>query len=426
VPARDFGRGAAGARALDAADELAAFRARFALPKDGRRTLTYLCGHSLGLMPRTARPAVEAELARWAERGVEAHFGPHGWLDYHRQFAAPLAKLTGAHTDEVVAMNTLTVNLHLMLVSFFRPTRRRYRILIERDAFPSDRYAVQSQLRFHGLDPRDALLELPPRRGSFELDIDRLEKLLERDGERIALILLPGVQYLSGERLDIGALTRLARRHGCAIGFDLAHAIGNVPLALHRDAPDFAVWCSYKYLNAGPGAVGGCFVHRRAAAAAAQPRFEGWWGHDVRRRFLMEPKFAPLRGADAWQLSNPPIFSLAPLAASLALFAEAGSARLRNKSVALTSRLLEVLEAELGERARILTPRDAERRGAQVALRFDPPPRRAAQFAKRLRAAGVVADWRPPDVLRLAPVPLYNRFEDVHAAVRALKRTLDG
>ena len=423
--APDFRRGAVGARALDAADELRAFRARFALPKDGRRTLTYLCGHSLGLMPLTARTAVETELARWAKSGVEGHFGAAGWLDYHERFAAPLAALTGAKADEVVAMNTLTVNLHLMLVSFFRPTRRRYRIMIERDAFPSDRYAVESQLRFHGLDPRDALLELGSRRGSFELDLGRLEKLLEREGERIALILLPGVQYLSGERLDIGALTRLARRHGCAIGFDLAHAIGNVPLALHRDAPDFAVWCSYKYLNAGPGAVGGAFVHRRAASAAGLPRFEGWWGHDVQRRFLMERKFAPLRGADAWQLSNPPIFSLAPLAASLALFAEAGLARLRKKSVALTGRLLELLDAELGRRARVLTPRDAARRGAQVALRFDPPPRSAAQFAKRLRAAGVVADWRPPDVLRLAPVPLYNRFEDVHAAVRALKRTLD-
>jgi kynureninase len=425
VLARDFGRGAAGARALDAADELGALRARFALPKDGRRALTYLCGHSLGLMPRAARAAVEEELTRWAERGVEGHFGARGWLDYHERFAAPLAALAGAKTDEVVAMNTLTVNLHLMLVSFFRPTKRRYKILIERDAFPSDRYAVQSQLRFHDLDPRDALLELGPRRGSFELDVERLEKLLERDGERIALILLPGVQYLSGERLDIGALTRLARRHGCTIGFDLAHAIGNVPLALHRDAPDFAVWCSYKYLNAGPGAVGGCFVHRRSAAAAELPRFEGWWGHDVQRRFLMERTFAPLRGADAWQLSNPPILSLAPLAASLALFAEAGFARLRRKSVALTGRLLELLDAELGERAQILTPRDPERRGAQVALRFYPPPRRPAQFADRLRAAGVVADWRPPDVLRLAPVPLYNRFEDVHAAVRALKRTLD-
>ena len=440
--ARDLGRGAAGARTLDAADELRAFRARFALPKDGRRTLTYLCGHSLGLMPRDVPRRLAAELERWAERGVDGHFpdgaprrkrtgagafaGPEaGWLDYHERFSAPLAKLVGAKPDEVVAMNTLTVNLHLMLVSFFRPTKRRFKILIERDAFPSDRYAVQSQLRFHGLDPRDALLELGSRRGSFELDRERLDALLEREGDRIALILLPGVQYLSGERLDVGELTRAARRHGCAIGFDLAHAIGNVPLALHSDAPDFAVWCSYKYLNAGPGAVGGCFVHRRAAAAVGLPRFEGWWGHDVRRRFLMEPAFAPARGADAWQLSNPPIFSLAPLAASLELFADAGFARLRRKSVALTGRLLALLDAELGARAQVLTPADPARRGAQVALQFDPPPWRTPEFAARLRAAGVVADWRPPNVLRLAPVPLYNRFEDVDAAVHALKRTLD-
>jgi kynureninase len=322
-------------------------------------------------------------------------------------------------------MNTLTVNLHLMLVSFYRPTKRRYKILIERDAFPSDRYAVQSQLRFHGLDPHDALLELAPRRGSWQLDRERFDALLAAEGERIALILLPGVQYLSGERLDIGALSNAARRYGCAIGFDLAHAIGNVPLALHRDAPDFAVWCSYKYLNAGPGAVGGCFVHERAADTQ-RPRFEGWWGHDVRRRFQMEREFAPLRGAEGWQLSNPPILSLAPLAASLELFAEAGLSRLRRKSQALTAYLLRLLEQELGERVRILTPASPERRGCQIALQLDPAPRRAREFAARLRAAGVVADWRPPNVLRLAPVPLYNRFRDVHAAVQALRRELDG
>jgi kynureninase len=440
--AHAFDHGSAPASALDAADELAPFRARFALPKDGRRTLTYLCGHSLGLMPRAAPRAVDAELARWAARGVEGHYADAtlrgrgaraggreaagtGWLDYHERFSAPLAALVGARRDEVVAMNTLTVNLHLMLVSFFRPTKRRYKILIERDAFPSDRYAVQSQLRFHGLDPRDALLELGSRRGSWELDRERLDALLAAEGERIALVLLPGVQYLSGERLDVGALTAAARRYGCTVGFDLAHAIGNVPLALHRDGPDFAVWCSYKYLNAGPGAVGGCFVHRRAAGDASLPRFEGWWGHDVRRRFLMEPEFAPLRGAAGWQLSNPPILSLAPLAASLELFAEAGLARLRRKSVALTGYLLALLERELGGRVRILTPSSPERRGCQVALQLDPAPPRTARFAALLRAAGVVADWRPPSVLRLAPVPLYNRFRDVHAAVRALKRALD-
>jgi kynureninase len=454
VAQREFDRGLAGARALDAADEISSFRARFALPKDGSRAVTYLCGHSLGLMPRGALDSVAAELARWAARGVEGHFddAPRtarrkapstGWLDYHERFSAPLAAITGAQREEVVAMNTLTVNLHLMLVSFFRPTAQRYKILIERDAFPSDRYAVQSQLRFHGLNPDEALLEIGRESdgepdgeshrggagrggaGSWTLDRARLDTVLAAEGERIALVLLPGVQYLSGERLDIAALTAAARRYGCAVGFDLAHAIGNVPLALHRDAPDFAVWCSYKYLNAGPGAVGGCFVHADAAARADLPRFAGWWGHDVKRRFLMEREFRPLRGAAGWQLSNPPILSLAPLAASLALFEEAGLARLRRKSEKLTSYLAHLIEAELGERARLLTPAAPKRRGCQIALQLDPAPRRAAKFAQRLRAAGVVADWREPNVLRLAPVPLYNRFRDVYDAVRALKRTLD-
>jgi kynureninase len=453
VARREFARGLAGARALDSADELAGFRARFAQPREGRRALTYLCGHSLGLMPRAAPRRVAAELERWAALGVEGHFpdparakrghsafrrqgsyrgSPRaksgmspGWLEYHERFSAPLAKLTGAERAEVVAMNTLTVNLHLMLVSFFRPTKQRYKILIERDAFPSDRYAVQSQLRFHGLDPKDALLELESRPGTRELDRERLDALLGSEGERIALILLPGVQYLSGERLDIAELTAAGRTHGCAVGFDLAHAIGNVPLALHRDGPDFAVWCSYKYLNAGPGAVGGCFVHERSAAAADLPRFEGWWGHDLERRFLMEPEFAPLRGAAGWQLSNPPILSLAPLSASLDLFDEAGLARLRRKSEKLTAYLAWLLAEELGERVRILTPSDPQRRGCQLALQLVPAPRDPAEFARALRAAGVVADWRRPNILRLAPVPLYNRFRDVHAAVQALRRALD-
>jgi kynureninase len=313
-----------------------------------------------------------------------------------------------------------------MLVSFFRPTKQRYKIVIERDAFPSDRYAVQSQLRFHGLDPQEALIEIGPRPGSWEFDRETYDALLAAEGERIALVLLPGVQYLSGERLDLADLATAARRQGCAIGFDLAHAIGNVPIALDEAGPDFAVWCSYKYLNAGPGAVAGCFVHERAAKAADLPRFTGWWGHDVRRRFLMEPSFAPLRGAAGWQLSNPPILSLAPLAASLEIFAAAGLARLRRKSEKLTRYLTDCLATELGGRVRLLTPSDDPwRRGCQISLQLDPAPRGAARFAARLRAAGVVADWRPPNVLRLAPVPLYNRFADVHAAVRALKRTLD-
>ena len=420
----------AGARALDDADDLAPLRSRFELPRDHgqRRPLTYLCGHSLGLMPKAAHRAVAAELERWAGRGVDGHFADErhdGWLGFHERFAAPLAALAGAKRAEVVAMNTLTVNLHLMLVTFFRPTRERYKILIERDAFPSDRYAVESQLRWHGLDPRDALLEVGPRPGAFELDRERLEALLAAEGERIALVLLPGVQYLSGERLDVAALTAAAQRHGCRVGFDLAHAIGNVPLALNRDGPDFAVWCSYKYLNAGPGAVGGCFVHERWHSAEGLPRLAGWWGHDRGRRFLMEPKFTPLSGAEGWQISNPPILSLAPLAASLKLFDDAGAKRLRRKSLALTRYLEWLLDRELGGRVRLLTPADPDRRGCHVALQFVPPPADASAFVARLRAAGVVADWRKENVLRLAPVPLYNRFRDVYGAVQALKRTLD-
>jgi kynureninase len=434
VPRSDFSPGAAGARALDAADELRDFRRRFELPRERARTLTYLCGHSLGLMPHAARRAVEIELDRWATRGVDGHFpdaparpksGHGGWLDYHVRFAAPLAALTGAQRDEVVAMNTLTVNLHLLLATFFRPTAQRYKILIERDAFPSDRYAVESQLRWHGLDPKEALIELGPRPGGFELDRERFDALLATEGERIALVLLPGVQYLSGERLDLASYTTAARAYGCRVGFDLAHAIGNVPLALHDSGADFAVWCSYKYLNGGPGAVGGCFVHARHASAPDLPRLAGWWGHDRTRRFLMEPRFAPLRGAEGWQLSNPPIFSLAPLAASLALFTEARLARLRRKSERLTGYLEWLLATELGARARVLTPKDPARRGCHLAMQFDPPPRRARTFVARLRAAGIVADWREPNVLRLAPVPLYNRYHDVYTAVQALKRTLD-
>ena len=423
-----FAAGAAGARALDAADELSDLRRQFELPREHGHTLTYLCGHSLGLMPRAARRIVGGELDRWATHAVDGHFPDErhgGWLDYHTQFAAPLAALVGAQRGEVVAMNTLTVNLHLMLATFFRPTAKRYKILIERDAFSSDRYAVESQLRWHGLDPKKALLELPPRNGSFELDADRYDALLKAEGERIALVLLPGVQYLSGERLDLAAYASWAQAHGCRVGFDLAHAIGNVPLALHDSNADFAVWCSYKYLNAGPGAVGGCFVHERHAEAHDLPRFAGWWGHDRARRFLMEREFAPLRGAEGWQISNPPILSLAPLAASLDLFARAGLKRLRRKSQGLTRYLEWLLTHELEGRVRILTPSDPARRGCHLAVQFDPPPRKANTFVARLRAAGVVADWRQPNVLRLAPVPLYNRYRDVYEAVAVLKRTLD-
>jgi kynureninase len=422
-----FEPGIAGARALDADDELAGLRGRFALPRSGRRPLAYLCGHSLGAMPKHAPRAVQVELDRWAAFGVEGHSADNahgGWIDYHEQFAKPLAALCGSRRGEVVAMNTLTVNLHLMLASFFRPTAERYKILIERGAFPSDRYAHESQLAYHGLDAADALLEVPCEPDGRQLDVAAYERVLASDGERIALVLLPGVQYLTGERLDIERLTAAAHAAGCRAGFDLAHAIGNVPLALHDAGPDFAVWCSYKYLNAGPGAVGGCFVHERWAEAPALPRFAGWWGHDRARRFFMEDGFVPMRGAPGWQLSNPPILSLAPLTVSLELFAAAGNARLRRKSEKLTAYLEHCLRSQLGERIEILTPREPARRGAMLAVRFEPAPGNPQRFMQALRAAGVVADWRRPDVLRLTPVPLYNTFAEVFRAVGAIERAL--
>jgi kynureninase len=410
---------------LDAADELAPFRRAFDLPRAGSRKLVYLAGHSLGAMPRRARRAVAAELERWSASGVEGHFqGADGWFSYHERFTAPLAELTGAHADEVVAMNSLTVNLHLMLVSFFRPAGRRNKILIERGAFPSDRYAVQSQLRYHGLDPATSLLELRGSSGDGLLDTGELEALLAARGEEIALVLLPGVQFFTGQALALDEYTKIAHRFGCPIGFDLAHAIGNVPLALDRAGADFAVWCSYKYLNSGPGAVGGCFVNRRWLAAADIPRLAGWWGHDKATRFSIHREFMPMPSAEAWQLSNPPILSMAPLAASLELFERATLAALRKKSMRLTRYLEALLEHELGDALELLTPRDRASRGCQLSVRVKIDAAKVGGVQQRLRAAGVVVDWRGDDVLRIAPVPLYNRYRDVFTAVRALHRAL--
>jgi kynureninase len=413
------------AAALDADDDLAPFRRSFDLPRSGARKLVYLSGHSLGPMPRRARRAVAAELERWSARGVEGHFdGADGWFSYHERFAAPLAELVGARADEVVAMNSLTVNLHLMLVSFFRPAGRRNKILIERSAFPSDRYAVQSQLRYHGFDPATSLLELRGSSANGLLETGELEALLTARGEEIALVLLPGVQFFTGQALALDEYTRIAHRFGCRIGFDLAHAIGNVPLALERADADFAVWCSYKYLNAGPGAAGGCFVNRRWLAAADVPRFAGWWGHDKATRFAIHRDFAPMASAEGWQLSNPPILSMAPLAASLELFERATLSALRKKSVRLTQYLETLLEHEIGDDIELLTPRDRASRGCQLSVRVKVDAAHIGGVQQRLRAAGVVVDWRGDDVLRIAPAPLYNRYRDVFTAVHALRRAL--
>jgi kynureninase len=425
-----FAPGIDHAAALDSADPLAQYRRVFELPRSGRKGLVYLCGHSLGPLPKYARRVVEVELDRWAELGVEAHFdGKEPWYSYHERFAAPLARLVGAHANEVVAMNSLTVNLHLMLATFYRPQGKRAKIVIERGAFPSDRYAVQSQLRYHGLEPKTHLLELQGAaragaRGARILETGELELVLAEHGDEIALVLLPGVQFFTGQALALDEYARIAHRYDCRVGFDLAHAIGNVPLALHDAGADFAVWCSYKYLNAGPGAIGGCFVHRRWHERGDVRRLAGWWGHDAKTRFALSNEIAPMAGAQAWQLSNPPILAMAPLSASLALFEAATLRALRKKSVHLTGYLEKLIEHELGERVRILTPRDANARGAQLSIRVDVEPQRLDGVRRALRAAGVVVDWRGDDVLRLAPAPLYNRYRDVHAAVQALSRAL--
>jgi kynureninase len=417
---------AEGARALDASDPLASFAEEFHHPYDGNgRRLLYLCGHSLGLQPKSAARYVEQELKDWQRLGVLGHHAAaRPWIPYHEQAAATLAELVGAQEREVVAMNSLTVNLHLMMVSFFRPGATRNRVLIEKSAFPSDRYAVVSQLAFHGLNPAEHLIEIEPRPGERTLRTEDMVDRIERAGASLALVLLPSVQYLTGQSLDLPPIIEAARRAGAVAGLDLAHGIGNTPSSLHDWNVDFAVWCSYKYLNAGPGAIGGCFVHERHARSAALPRFAGWWGHDPAARFEMGPDFDPIPGAQGWQISNPPVLSAAPLLASLDVFRRAGMARVREKSIALTAFLQQLVEIRLAGLVDIITPGAASERGCQLSLRIARSPAAAKRCHDHLGEAGVVSDWREPDVVRLAPIPLYNSFGDVFAAVDALSQAV--
>lgn len=409
------------ARDLDARDPLAPFRDEFLIPPapDGQPSI-YLCGNSLGLQPRRAREHIQAELEDWARFGVEGHFhARHPWLPYHEFVTEPLARLVGAKPIEVVAMNSLTVNVHLLMVSFYRPTRERFKIVIEAGAFPSDQYAVASQARFHGFDPAQAVLELKPRPGEVTLRTEDIEETIRREGASIALVMLGGVNYLTGQAFDLERISRAARQAGAVMGVDLAHAAGNLELRLHDWGVDFAAWCSYKYVNSGPGAIAGAFVHERHAQDRSLPRFEGWWGHDKKTRFRMGPTFEPIPGVEAWQLSNPPIFQLAALRASLELFDRAGIAALRRKSVALTGFLEECLGTLPAGQVEILTPRDPQARGCQLSLRF---PGQGRELLRRLIAGGVVCDFREPDVIRVAPTPLYNRFEDAYRFAEALKQ----
>lgn len=399
--------------AMDARDPLARFRERFHFPRtqNGERCI-YLCGHSLGLQPKTVGKYVEEDLNAWAQLGVEGHFhAKHPWMPYHRLLTQQTASLVGAKPGEVVVMNSLTVNLHLMMVSFYRPEPQRHKILIERGAFPSDQYAVKSQLCFHGFDPASSLLELAPRPGESCISDEDVQSQIEKHGDSVALILLGGVNYATGQAFDLAGITKAGHHKGCVVGFDLAHAAGNLSLRLHDWGPDFAVWCSYKYLNGGPGCVAGCFVHERHAQAWGLPRFAGWWGHEEKIRFQMGPDFQPMPGADGWQLSNPPILELAALRASMDIFQEAGIEHLRAKSESLTGYLEFLLDQHASPKFSLITPRENKRRGAQLSLRI---PHAGRSLCETLTKAGIVGDWREPDTFRVAPAPLYNSYLDIY------------
>jgi kynureninase len=414
------------ARARDAADPAGARRAEFHFPRrpDGGEVV-YLCGNSLGLQPRRAADDVEKFMAEWRRLGVLGyHDRQADWLNLHERLAPTAAALAGARPLEAVVMNSLTINLHLLMASFFRPTRERHLILIEQGAFPSDRYAVGSQIGWHGRDPAESLVQAAPRAGELLLRHEDLVAEIERLGPRLALVLLPGVQYRTGQRLDIAALTDAAHRVGAIAGFDLAHAIGNLPLALHEWNVDFAAWCSYKYLNGGPGATAGAFVHERHFGSSA-PRLAGWWGNDLKTRFEMAEEFRPYRGAAGWQVSNHPLLGMVPLRASFAQFAEAGLPALRGRSIALTGWLEALLESRLAGRMEILTPRDPESRGAQLSVRLRGARGSGRALFDRLLARGLTCDWREPDVIRLAPAPLYNSYEDCWRAVALIQDVLE-
>ena len=414
------------ADALDAADPLGSLRHEFLIPKHDGRDQAYFAGNSLGLQPRGARAHVEEVLDKWAMEAVEGHFtGSAQWLPYHELVREPLARVVGALPSEVVAMNTLTVNLHLMMVSFYRPTRERPAILIEAGAFPSDRHAVASQVRYHGFDPETDLIELEADEPNGTISMTAIARTIEAHGSRLALVLWPGVQYRTGQAFDLKEIARLAHAQGAACGFDLAHGVGNLALELHDSDADFAVWCHYKYMNSGPGAVGGCFVHERHAGTE-RPRFAGWWGHDVSTRFRMGPQFVPTPGADGWQLSNPPILSLAPLRASLELYDKVGMKALRERSLRLTGYLEQLIATRLADTLQIVTPADPRQRGCQLSIRVMGGRERGRALFEYLAANGVLGDWREPDVIRISPAPLYNTHNDVLRFAQAVENWTHG
>ncbi|MGY1424865.1 kynureninase [Lysobacter sp. A289] len=401
------------ARALDAADPLPSLRDEFHIPQHEGGDQAYFVGNSLGLQPRGVRAQVDDVLDKWSMEAVEGHFrGNSQWMSYHQLMREPLARIVGAQPEEVVAMNSLTANLHLMMASFYRPTRQRPAILIEAGSFPSDRYAVSSQIALHGFAPETELIELEADQPGGVFSMAAIERAITQHGHRLALVLWPGVQYRTGQAFDISEITRLSHAAGAVCGVDLAHAVGNTELALHDSGVDFAVWCHYKYLNSGPGAVGGCFVHERHAHASV-PRMAGWWGHEPSTRFQMGPQFVPTAGAEGWQLSNPPILALAPLRASLDLFDRVGMHALREKSRRLTGYLESLIQHHLDGVLQILTPMDPAQRGCQLSIRVRGGREHGRALFDHLAANGVLGDWREPDVIRISPAPLYNTHQDV-------------
>ena len=412
------------AKQQDQLDELSNYRNQFHIPKDKNgNELIYFTGNSLGLQPKSTKSYINQELEDWANFGVKGHTeAKNPWLPYHEFLTESMANLVGAKPIEVVTMNTLTANLHFMMVSFYQPTKTRYKIVIESDAFPSDKYAVESQLRHHGFNDKEGLILWKPRKNEELLHFEDLEAILESQGEEIALLMIGVVNYYTGQYFDLKRITELGHIHGCVVGFDCAHGAGNVELSLHDSGADFAVWCTYKYLNSGPGSSAGCFVHERHAYNKNLNRFTGWWSHNKETRFNMRHEFDVLSGAEGWQLSNPPILSMAAIKASLDIFNEVGIKKLVEKSRKLTGYFEFLINGLNNKDIKIITPTNPEERGCQLSIQVNNADK---GLHDKLTKAGVMSDWREPDVIRCAPVPLYNSFQDVYNMVEKLKGILN-
>ena len=411
---------------FDKSDELSDYRQRFHIPTVNGKDALYFTGNSLGLQPKTVKSHLIQELEDWAKFGVEGHFeAKNPWVTYHKILSEPFARLVGAQPDEVVAMNGLSVNLHLMMVSFYQPKGKRTKIICEAKAFPSDQYMLESQVKFHGLNPEETIIEVSPREGEHCIREEDILSCIEEVGDELALLFWGGVNYYTGQVFDMPKITEVAKEVGAFVGFDLAHGVGNVSLNLHDWGVDFACWCSYKYLNSGPGSVSGIFVHNKHENNKDLPRFAGWWGHDEERRFLMEKDFVPMKGAQGWQLSNAAVFSMAPCKASMDIFDEVGLPKLIEKSRKLTN-FMEFVFNDISERYdncnfEIITPKEERYRGCQLSVLMHGQGKEMFDYITK---EGVIADWREPNVIRLAPVPLYNSFEDIFKLGQIIENAL--